>query len=82
MPTKDDVLREKTFKGEGTDPTRRVFDTLTQQDLDQVRTPDFVKLRMVMVRNSKAIALITKRLLDQGLLTEADLDDLLFDVVM
>ena len=65
MPQREDVLREKTFKGEFEDVAHRVFHTLTaQKEFEQLRTMHVL---------SSLIELLT----DKGVLTEAELDDLL-----
>jgi len=65
MPLREDVLREKTFKGQAEDEARRVFYTLTaNKELEQHRTV-FVLSGLVELLRKK------------GVLTEGELDDLL-----
>lgn len=69
MPNKDDILREKTFKEEGMETDRRVFYTLTEdKDLASHRT-------------SKALALLVRLLSERGVLSEEDIDELLFQSI-
>jgi hypothetical protein len=69
MPKVEDVLREKTYKGEGLDLDVRVFYTLR----------DGRKLQPH--RNSKAIALIVKLLHKKGLVSVREIDQLLLDCI-
>jgi hypothetical protein len=74
MPTSEEVLAERTYKQDGLDVEKRVFYTLhgegnsPQRDAAQTH------------RNSKAISLLFKTLLDKGLLTEEQLDEILLEV--
>lgn len=65
MSDHDATLRDVTFKRDGIDVAHRVFYTLMQQHDEQAR------------RNSKAIALLVKLLDEKGLLTAAEVDQLL-----
>lgn len=69
MPSKDDILREKTFKEEGMETEKRVFYTLTDNE------------KFASHRNSKAIALLVKLLEEKGVIGEADIDELLFQAI-
>lgn len=69
VPSKDVILREKTFKEEGMETERRVFYTLTNDD------------KLASHRNSKAIALLIKLLEEKGLINESDIDELLLEAI-
>ena len=69
MPTKEDILREKTYKDQCDDDVRRVFYTLRDgKDLQPHR-------------NSKLLALLVDHLLKQDLLTQDKLDEILLDII-
>lgn len=67
--TRDELLREKTHKGDGLETDRRIYYTLTDNRALQAD------------RNSKLLALLIGQLQEQGKLTEAQIDQLLFDLV-
>lgn len=69
MPTKEDILREKTFKEEGMETDRRVFYTLTDDE------------KLSGHRNSKLLASLMRLLQDRGLISEEDIDELLFECI-
>lgn len=69
MPTRDEILREKTFKGDLTETERRVFQTLTGHE------------GLVEYRTVKAVASLVKLLQDRNVLSEQDVDDILFECV-
>lgn len=69
MPTKDEVLREKTFKEEGIELYKRVFYTLTDDE------------RIEGKLTAKALALLIDHLRRSGQLSEEEIDELLFQVV-
>ena len=69
MATKDEVLREKTYKEDGMELERRVHYTLADKDGLQAH------------RNSKAIALLIRRLTEKGVLSEEEVDEILFECV-
>lgn len=69
MPNKEDILREKTHKEEGMETDRRVFYTLTAEE------------KLTSHRNSKAIASLVKLLEEKGLISESDIDELLFECI-
>lgn len=76
MPTKDDVLRKETFKEDGLAVDVRVFYTLA---LSGQQIPEDRKERLQLHRTTKAIALLTRQLRDAGILSEAQIDELLFE---
>jgi len=67
MPDRATILREKTHKGLEID--RRVFYTLSEDKAFQAH------------RNTKALALLIQHLYDQGLMSEEQVDELLFDCI-
>jgi hypothetical protein len=69
MPNREDVLRERTHKDDGTDLAQRVFYTL--QDNKQFQAH----------RNSKAIALLIQHLRKVGALSDDEIDEILLDCV-
>lgn len=69
MPTVEDVLRKQTFKGEGLELEQRIFYTLTDKKELQVH------------RMAKAISLLLKALVEKGVLSKKDIDELLFETV-
>lgn len=70
MPTREEVLRDKTYKEEGMDLEKRIFYTLTDNKGFEVH------------RIAKALALTIKFLADEGRLRPKDVDDILLEVVM
>ncbi len=74
MPTKDEALAERTYKQDGLEVEKRVFYTLHGEG----KSPQRDELQNH--RNSKAIGMLFKVLLDKGLLTEDQLDEILLDV--
>jgi hypothetical protein len=74
MPTKDEALAERTYKQDGLEVEKRIFYTLHGEG----KSPQRDELQSH--RNSKAISLLFKLLLDKGLLTEEQLDEILLDV--
>jgi len=76
MPTKEDHLAKFTYKEDGLEVEKRVFYTLAGEH----GTPN--REQMQAHRNSKAIAHLFKVLLDNGTLTEEQLDDILLAVAL
>ena len=70
MPDLDDVLREKTFKGQCDGDAQRVFYTLCDGEDLQLH------------RNSKFLSLLADHLLQRGLLTQEELDKILLEVIV
>jgi len=64
MPTREEGLAKQTHKEDGLDVGRRVFYTLTE---DRNTSREMLQVQ----RNSKAIALLFKLLVEDGTLTEA-----------
>ena len=75
MNSIEDVLTEKTFKHQGLDLMRRVFYTL----IGEPNTPGRAALQAD--RNSKAIAVLIWKLHESRLLSDAQVDEMLLDVV-
>lgn len=73
MPTREEILAERTYKEDGMDVEKRVFYTLIGDTKVSERTPH-------TNRNSKAIALLFKTLFEAGTLTEEQLDEILLQV--
>jgi hypothetical protein len=74
MPTREETLAKQTHKEDGVDVGRRIFYTLSE---DREKTRDMLQVH----RNSKAIAVLFKTLLEAGTITEDQLDDILLEVV-
>ena len=68
MPTIQEVLREKTHKGDLDTVHERVFYTLTDEK------------GLESARIAKAISLLTELLHDKGMLSDQDLDELLLEI--
>ena len=75
MAMLEDVLAKKTFKEDGLDVGRRVFYTLTGEQNDPNRK------EVNAHRNSRAIAMLLKTLHASGTLTDAQLDEILLEVI-
>lgn len=71
MPNKEDILREQTYKEESMEIERRVFYTLDHGKENNLQAH----------RNSKAIAMIVKTLREKDVLTNDDIDEILFDCI-
>jgi hypothetical protein len=69
MATKEEVLREKTHKGDGIGMGERIFYTLKDEEPLQA------------TRTAKIIALLVAKLSEQGVISEEYVDDLMFEVV-
>jgi len=69
VPTKEALLREKTYKDQCEDDVRRVFYTL--HDVKDLQPH----------RNSKLLALLVDHLLRRDFLTQDELDEILLDVI-
>lgn len=67
MPTKDEILREMTFKEEGLELSKRVYYTLTADERTEGKL------------TAKALALLIDHLHKAGLLSESEIDELLFE---
>jgi hypothetical protein len=76
MPTKEEHLAKYTYKEDGLEVEKRVFYTLTGEP----DTPN--REQRQAHRNSKAVAQLFKVLLDNGTLTEGQLDDILLEVAL
>ena len=74
MPTNEEALAERTYKQDGLEVEKRIFYTLHGEG----KSPQRDELQNH--RNSKAIAILFKVLLEKGLLTEEQLDEILLDV--
>jgi len=75
MPTKEDVLVKQTYKDQGLDVGVRVFYTL-------IGEPDSTHREKLQAnRTSKAVALLFKMLRESGALTDAQVDEILLDVI-
>jgi len=73
MPTKEEMLAKQTYKEDGLEVEKRVFYTLMADSTVSRET-------MQAHRNSKAIALLFKTLVEAGTLTEDQLDGILLEV--
>jgi hypothetical protein len=73
MPTREDALAERTFKQDGLELEKRIYYTLHGED----GTPKREELQNH--RNSKAIALLFKALIDRHIMNEEQLDEILLE---
>ena len=68
MPTRDDILDAETFRDQ-VEISERIYHTLTADiTLDKHRI-------------AKAISILIKRLVEEGVIRKDEIDDLLFQVV-
>ena len=65
------LLKEKTFKDDGLEHSRRVFYTLTQPPAEKVQAH----------RTAKLLSLVVQHLIEQERLSEAQLDAMLLEVI-
>lgn len=71
MPTKKELLEIHTYKSEDFSTDKRVFYSLHKEnDKDLSKNPTI-----------KYLALLTKKLQEKGILSEAEIDDLLLEAV-
>jgi hypothetical protein len=70
VPTRDEHLAKLTHKEDGVPMEKRVFYTLTDAPSES----------LVTLRNSRLIGLLVKTLIDEGTLTEDQLDEILLEV--
>ncbi len=75
MATIEEVLAKETYKQDGLDVDQRVFYTLSGEQGNPHRE------KLQAHRNSKAIAMLFKTLHANGTLTDAQIDEILLDVV-
>ena len=76
MPTKEEYLAKYTHKDEDLGVEKRVFCTLSGEPGSPNRE------QMQAHRNSKAIAHLVKVLVQNGTLTQEQLDDILLEVAL
>jgi len=69
MPTKEELLREKTFKDDVSELEKRIFYTLTSDK------------KLQNHRVATALSLLIKHLHDKGIASDEDIDDLLYECV-
>jgi hypothetical protein len=68
MPTKEEILEKQTFKNEGVELDKRVFYTLNDnKDLQSHR-------------NSKLLAILFKKLVENNSIIDSEIDDILLEV--
>jgi hypothetical protein len=70
MPNKEDILREKTFKGDVDELEKRIFYTLTDEK------------QLEIGRLCKAYSILLKMLHEKNILTNEEIDEILFETVM
>lgn len=68
MPSIEDVLREKTHKGDGLEMYERVYYTLTDE-------PEFAQTRTM-----RLVSKLIEHLLQKKLLSESELDSILLEI--
>jgi hypothetical protein len=71
MATKEAILREQTYKEEGMDVERRVFYTLADGEKNNLQTH----------RSNKLVSALIGTLHRKGVITDKDIDDVLFETV-
>lgn len=81
MANYEDVLREKTFKVEGEDTERRVYNTLSDGLNRRLGGSSPVQLEMWIHKVSKTLALLISHLEKDGLLRPEKLDEILFAAI-
>jgi len=74
MPSREEALAERTFKQDGLEVEKRIYYTLHGAD----GTPKREELQNH--RNSKAIGLLFKALMDRHIMNEDQLDEILLGV--
>jgi hypothetical protein len=79
MSTKEEVLRKETFKEEAIQLDQRVFYTVFG-DQPPKPTPNDPTYWQVQ-RNSKLLAALVKKLRATNVLSDTDIDDILFETV-
>lgn len=67
MPSREDLLYEKTYKTQVPELEKRIYYTLTDEDSAKVH------------RVAKALSLVIKLLHDKNVLSDEEIDDLLFE---
>lgn len=68
MPTKEEILEKQTFKNEGLELDKRVFYTLND------------KKDLQSHRNSKLLAILFKKLVEDNSVKNSEIDDILLEV--
>ncbi|ODS53211.1 MAG: hypothetical protein ABS36_14910 [Acidobacteria bacterium SCN 69-37] len=79
MAQREDILREKTYKGDAETVYQRVYYTITEPRTGPASSADD---HMRRHRMSVAVARLFERLHEKGVISSEDLDDILFEVVM
>ncbi|MCW3586114.1 hypothetical protein K6Y78_24110 [Burkholderia cenocepacia] len=74
--TKDELLRDRTYKEDGIETSRRVFYTLTDSQTGKQGLVD-----PIQARTAKLVALLAERLVDDGTITIDTLDEMLLQIV-
>jgi hypothetical protein len=69
MPNREDLLYEKTYRGQVDELEKRIYYTLTSEE------------RLQAHRVAKALALVIKLLHDKNVLTDNQIDDLLLEAI-
>jgi hypothetical protein len=77
MPNKQDIIEEKTFPEVETE--KRIFYVLVgERDVASLSTPEGMQAH----RTAKLLGLLSKHLKDKGLLSNAEIDEMLLQVVL
>jgi hypothetical protein len=81
MPTRDEELRKRTFKGEFDDTSQRIYYTLTDplhKGQPRVMTKeDFSPDKAVAHRTARVASDLLQLLVEKKLITEEELDEML-----
>jgi hypothetical protein len=88
MPTREEILRHKTYKDEGFDTEERVWRTI-YEDPDDKSVPrkgpipsDQRHAERTAHRTATLLSHLVAKLEQKGLLTEEEIEDWLFEMVM
>ncbi|PRP70875.1 hypothetical protein BUE93_09450 [Chromobacterium amazonense] len=75
------TAEERTFKEPGIDPARRVFYTIQgAHEPKRLVKNDRIFDDLDAIRSAKLLSLLMEKLLAKGVISEAELDELLFQI--
>ena len=77
MPSKEEILEKKTFKGDISPIEKRIFYTLTDETNVSAEADKILQAN----RTTKLVSLLIKQLVDREILDESDIDEMLLECI-
>lgn len=75
--TKEEILAAETFKEDGLDPKVRIYYTLASSG--DIKRTEAMKKDLNVHRVTKAFGILVEQLLAKGVISDADIDEMLFE---